>query len=300
MGETVEQRPGQALRAERLGPFVEGKRHFFPGGGYPRVSLKKARKLADKVKLRLLKGKPGLPQKDPAPNVPTFAEASCFAREAKRGPLSEDRQARAWKSAFDRYVPDKIAAKPVSKIVSRDMVAILTPIWDSMPATATRLRTYLTYQAHLTRSTAWIAPWGACNGRRIGPNGLHDAMSVARIRFPCRCGAWNMRFVRNQEPLSPAVLPHALKEFNVGAVPHGLRASFRTWAAEQGVRDRVAEACLAHGPKTMVGKAYIRTTFFEERRDVMERWAQSLFATDPTSGDRAFDDFGNPADTVAD
>ena len=25
MGETVEQRPGQALRAERLGPFIEGK-----------------------------------------------------------------------------------------------------------------------------------------------------------------------------------------------------------------------------------------------------------------------------------
>ena len=25
MGETLEQRPGQALRAERLGPFVEGK-----------------------------------------------------------------------------------------------------------------------------------------------------------------------------------------------------------------------------------------------------------------------------------
>ena len=57
----------------------------------------------------------------------------------------------------------------------------------------------ITYQAHLARSTAWISPWGACNGRRIGPNGLHDAMSVARIRFPCRCGAWNMRFVRNQE-----------------------------------------------------------------------------------------------------
>ena len=57
----------------------------------------------------------------------------------------------------------------------------------------------ITYQAHLARSTAWIAPWGACNGRRIGPNGLHDAMSVARIRFPCRCGARNMRFVRNQE-----------------------------------------------------------------------------------------------------
>ena len=62
-------------------------------------------------------------------------------------------------------------------------------------------RFLITYQAHLARSTAWIAPWGACNGRRIGPNGLHDAMSVDRIRFPCRCGAWNMRFVRNQETL---------------------------------------------------------------------------------------------------
>ena len=69
----------------------------------------------------------------------------------------------------------------------------------SLPETNTFL---ITYQAHLARSTAWIAPWGACNGRRIGPNGLHDAMSVARIRFPCRCGAWNMRFVRNQEHLS--------------------------------------------------------------------------------------------------
>ena len=68
--------------------------------------------------------------------------------------------------------------------------------------TILRAKHYLiTYQAHLARSTAWIAPWGACNGRRIGPNGLHDAMSVARIRFPCRCGAWNMRFVRNQETL---------------------------------------------------------------------------------------------------
>ena len=60
----------------------------------------------------------------------------------------------------------------------------------------------MTYQVHLARSTVWIALWGACNGRRIGPNGLHDAMSVARIRFPCRCGAWNMRFVRNQEEVS--------------------------------------------------------------------------------------------------
>ena len=67
----------------------------------------------------------------------------------------------------------------------------------------------ITYQAHLARSTAWIAPWGACNGRRIGPNGLHEAMSVARIRFPCRCGAWNMRFVRNQE--SPCVQGHRAK-----------------------------------------------------------------------------------------
>ena len=59
--------------------MVDGKRHFFPGGGYPCVSLKKARRFADKIKRRLLKGKPGLPEKDPQPDVPTFAEASCAA-----------------------------------------------------------------------------------------------------------------------------------------------------------------------------------------------------------------------------
>ena len=72
-----------------------------------------------------------------------------------------------------------------------------------------------------------------------------------------------------------------MKSHNVGAVPHGLRASFRTWAAEQAVRDPVAEACISHGPKDMLGKAYIRTTFFEERREVMERWATYLVETDP-------------------
>ena len=81
---------------------------------------------------------------------------------------------------------------------SRDCVSHTTRIyrWE---AEARKNLFLITYQAHLARSTAWIAPWGACNGRRIGPNGLHDAMSVAQIRFPCRCGAWNMRFVRNQE-----------------------------------------------------------------------------------------------------
>ena len=123
--------------------MVDGARHYFGVGGYPRVSLKKARKLADKIKRRLLKGKPPLPEKVIPPAVPSFEEASCAAREKRRGPLSEDRIARQWKSTFDRYVPGPIRTKAVSKIVSPDILSALEPIWDSKRPTAVRLRSFM-------------------------------------------------------------------------------------------------------------------------------------------------------------
>ena len=64
---------------------------------------------------------------------------------------------------------------------------------------ATQNSILITHQAHLARSSARIGRWGGSNGRRTGPKWLHDAMSLVRIRFPRRCGAWNMWFVRDQE-----------------------------------------------------------------------------------------------------
>ena len=54
---------------------------------------------------------------------------------------------------------------------------------------------------------------------------------------------------------------------------HGLRSSFRTWAAEQGIERDVAEMVLAHTLGTATELAYKRTDYFQRRVEVMERWA---------------------------
>jgi integrase len=61
---------------------------------------------------------------------------------------------------------------------------------------------------------------------------------------------------------------------NMDAVPHGLRSSFRTWAADFTNYSReVCEQCLAHTTGSQVELAYQRSDLFEKRRQVMEEWA---------------------------
>lgn len=60
------------------------------------------------------------------------------------------------------------------------------------------------------------------------------------------------------------------------AVPHGLRSSFRDWAAERGVDRDLAELALAHQVGSAVERAYRRTDMFERRRALMNLWADFL------------------------
>lgn len=66
------------------------------------------------------------------------------------------------------------------------------------------------------------------------------------------------------------------KESNSPAVPHGLRATFRTWAGEQGFSREHAELALAHVFGDDTERAYQRSTFIEQRRPMMAAWAEYL------------------------
>ena len=58
---------------------------------------------------------------------------------------------------------------------------------------------------------------------------------------------------------------------------HGIRSSFREWCAlEAKVSDRIAEAALAHIDKDRVQAAYLRSNFVEERRKLMQSWADFI------------------------
>lgn len=60
------------------------------------------------------------------------------------------------------------------------------------------------------------------------------------------------------------------------AVPHGLRSTARTWAAEKGYDREMAEIALAHRIGTEVERSYQRAELIERRRHMMEDWATFL------------------------
>ena len=60
-------------------------------------------------------------------------------------------------------------------------------------------------------------------------------------------------------------------------VPHGLRSTFRDWAAEQTSYPReVVEAALAHTNSDKVEAAYLRSDMIKKRARLMEAWATFL------------------------
>lgn len=58
---------------------------------------------------------------------------------------------------------------------------------------------------------------------------------------------------------------------------HGFRATARTLMAERlGIDDNIIEAQLAHAVKDSLGRAYNRTEFVDQRRTMMQTWADYL------------------------
>ena len=66
-----------------------------------------------------------------------------------------------------------------------------------------------------------------------------------------------------------------LRRLDIPAVPHGFRGSFRNWVEECTETPwSVAESALAHNVGNATQAAYLTSDLFEQRRELMERWAQ--------------------------
>jgi integrase len=75
-------------------------------------------------------------------------------------------------------------------------------------------------------------------------------------------------------PISDATMGAVLKRLKVPAVPHGFRATFKTWSREiMRIENDVVEMALAHVIADAVEDAYMRGDQFLKRRVCMDRWA---------------------------
>ena len=96
--------------------------------------------------------------------------------------------------------------------------------------------------------------------RRLGNDG--------RLVFPA---------ARNGAELSDMVFTQLLRRLDLNFVPHGVRSSFRDWAAEQAnARHDVVERSLAHEVGNATEAAYFRSDLFDLRRSLMEEWGKFL------------------------
>lgn len=77
--------------------------------------------------------------------------------------------------------------------------------------------------------------------------------------------------------ISDATMSRLMERAEMGFRPHGFRSSLRDWIAEAtDTPHEIAETVLGHKVGGRIERAYRRTDFLEQRRNIMERWAMHV------------------------
>lgn len=120
---------------------VNGKRRDIGLGGYPTVTLSRARE--DTLKFRLMI-KDGL---DPVAErlkesrvIPTFEEAARKVHEINIPTWKQTKAVAQWISSMENYVFPKIGKLRVNDVRPSDIISVLAPIWVEKHSTANKIR----------------------------------------------------------------------------------------------------------------------------------------------------------------
>lgn len=105
------------------------------------------------------------------------------------------------------------------------------------------------------------------------PEQLRPITGTGQYLFPHRSG---------QGFTTPNRLTYAMRDMSLGerTTPHCWRATFSTWANEQGFRPDAIERQLAHVESNKVRATYNKALLLNERREIMQAWADYLSAAD--------------------
>lgn len=74
-------------------------------------------------------------------------------------------------------------------------------------------------------------------------------------------------------------IENRLTFLGIGQTIHGIRSVGRMWMHQNKIPFEVAESCLTHVVGSAVTRAYLRTDYFEERREALEKWHEFLHET---------------------
>ncbi|MEL0436541.1 tyrosine-type recombinase/integrase [Phycobacter sp. K97] len=139
----------------------------------------------------------------------------------------------------------------------------------------------------------WIIPKERMKARREHRAALSDAAMDLLLSMPKLEGCDFVFFSSKGGQLSDMSLSAVMRRMDeaaqanggarfldgrskLPAVPHGLRSTFRDWAAENGVDHTLAELALAHNVGSTVERAYRRSDLVQNRFELMNQWAAHL------------------------
>jgi integrase len=332
-----------------------GRRTTAGLGSVSTTSLAQAREGARAAKASVAKGiKPGTTKRAQQPAGRSFGDVAHLLIAAKEPGWRSVMHGAQYRVTLEVYCAP-IWDKPTDEVDVADVLRILTPLWQRIPETASRLRgrieAVLDYAkahgwrhgenpaqwkgglAHLlpkqtklarthfaalpytdvpalvaslhteetvarlaleflilcasrsaeVRGAVWseidldTATW-VIPGRRMKAATDHRvplsarALTILRMMEAHRCGDLVFPGARRGRPMVPRTLQQLLP---AGMTVHGLRSSFRDWAAEWTSFPReVIEQALAHIVGSAVERAYKRSDVLEKRRTLLELWAQ--------------------------
>lgn len=288
--------------------------------------------------------------------LPSIAKAKAWKNE---------KTIQRWESTMRTYVLPAIGAKPVNDIDRRDIVSVLSTIWEEKPATAQKLRGFLEALFSYAISEGVYssfnpAVWrGNLDMMLVKPSKImaskhydaipyqklpdivakhwwpvHSVSEAALLFIILTCSRvgeavparweeidWKTRTwycpperrkdekpFPHRVPLPTQLVEFLLKfrrEFSFGDyifpsakaehlhrysirmlilrqlgryTAHGMRSTFRDWAAETGVPEVLAEKSLMHSTGNKVQQAYQRSDLLEQRRPVLQQWADYVFS----------------------
>ena len=130
-------RAGRKSWVQRI--TIDGRRRDIGLGGFPSVSLARAREKAADNRAAVAEGRDPLAEKH-APAMPTFKEAACAVHEANKPRWRNARHIASWMQTLERHAMPTLSNTPLDRVDRGDVLQVLTPIWTTRPETARRVR----------------------------------------------------------------------------------------------------------------------------------------------------------------
>lgn len=136
---------------------VDGKRREIGLGNANLVPLSEARELAFDNLRMVKKGIDPLAVTEKKRSIPTFEEAAFKVYEINRPSWRNEKHSAQFISSLKAYAFPEIGKMKVNTIETKDILAILTPIWVTKAETASRVRQRLSTVLKYCKAQKWCA-----------------------------------------------------------------------------------------------------------------------------------------------